>query len=118
MKRPELYATAGGDYKMLQLIGILAMIAVAILAPVEVNRIRAGHVPAKFAGDSGQYAVVFGKQLTYIMWIGIVLGSLFVVVGLIESDPASRLSSFISVPFYYIAAAACWLSRSRLPQPS
>ena len=55
---------------MLELISIICSLAICILTPIEVHKIRGGRVRKGFAGDRAKYIAAFDKQLTWLMWVG------------------------------------------------
>ncbi len=59
---------------MLELISIICSLAICILTPIEVHKIRAGRVRKGFAGDRAKYVAAFDKQLSIvaaIIWFAV-----------------------------------------------
>ena len=52
---------------MLELISIICSLAICILTPIEVHKIRAGRVRKGFAGDRAKHIAAFDKQLTWLI---------------------------------------------------
>lgn len=102
---------------MLQLIGILAMLGASFYAPFEVNRIRSGWTPKRFEGNRERFLKAYRRQLSVFAWAGAVIGTVSLVLGLLQSDPSERISSFILTPFAYLLAAVCSISRFAMPRP-
>src|SRR4029453_11980006 len=92
---------------MLELISIIAGLAVCILIPIELGRIRKGWVHKKFAGDRPKFLTAYRKQLKMLMWLGLVFG----VVGLgLATLEAHRGEAIVKV-----VGAVIWFTFSRPP---
>ena len=91
---------------MLELISIIAGLAVCILIPVELGKIRKGWVHKKFAGDRPKFLAAYRKQLKTLMWLGLV----FAVLGLgLAAFEAHRGEAIVKV-----IGAVIWLAVSGL----
>ena len=91
---------------MLELISIIAGLAVCILIPIELGRIRKGWVHRKFAGDRPKFLAAYRKQLKMLMWLGLVFGAMGLGLAALE---AHRGEAIVKV-----VGAAIWLAASGL----
>jgi hypothetical protein len=103
---------------MFQLIGILAMLGASLYAPFEVHRIRSGWTPKRFEANRERFLNAYRRQLLVFAWAGAVIGTVSLVLGLLQSDPSERISSFVLTPFAYLLAVVSGISRSAMPRPN
>jgi predicted Na+-dependent transporter len=91
---------------MLELISIIAGLAVCILIPIELGKIRKGWVHKKFTGDRPRFLAAYRKQLRMLMWLGLV----FAVLGLGLAALEARHGEAI----VKVVGAVIWLTVSGL----
>ena len=87
---------------MIELISIIASLAVCILIPIELGRIRRGWTHKKFAGDRGKFLAAYRKQIKLLMWVGLGFGVLEIALAFLDSHPGERTVKLV--------AAAIWLA--------
>jgi hypothetical protein len=104
-----------GEVSMIELISIIASLAVCILTPFEVRRIRRGWVHKKFAGDQAKYLAAYRKQLTLLIVVGIVFGVLGIGLAFIETKPGEMTVKIIAAVIWFAVAVICFISRRMLP---
>ena len=71
---------------MIELIGIVACLIACIGIPIQTAKVRSGAVPAKFKGTPAEYRAAWVKQVTTLMWVGLVLGVLMLGMAFIPND--------------------------------
>ncbi len=101
---------------MIELISILCSLAICILTPIEVNKIRGGWVNKRFENDREKFLDVYRKQLRMLTWLGVGFGTLTLGLILIESEPGEKIVKLVAAAIWYAVAAICFVQRGRLPQ--
>jgi hypothetical protein len=96
---------------MIELISIVCSLAICILTPIEVARIRRGWVRPKFAGDREKFLTAYRRQLTLLTWLGIVFGALSVGLAFIEIHPGEGTVKFIAAAIWLAVACISFVSR-------
>src|SRR5712671_5268556 len=99
--RTEPYTHSKGRVPMIELISIIASLAVCILIPIEVGRIRHGWIRKNFAGDRGKFLAAYRKQLRLLMWLGLVFGVLGIGLAWIEAHPGERPVKIIAAIIWF-----------------
>lgn len=100
---------------MLELIAIVAALAVCILTPFEVRRIRRGWVHKKFAGDRARHIAAYRKQLTILIFTGALFGVLGVVLAAIATRPGEATVKLVAAVIWLAVSLVCFVSRRMLP---
>ena len=100
---------------MIELISILCSLAICILTPIEMTRIRAGWVAKKFGGDRERFLAAYRKQLDMLVSVGVVFGALNLLLALIEANPGERVVKFVAAAIWFVAAGISHASRRGLP---
>jgi len=103
---------------MIELISIICSLAICVLTPIEVSRIRRGFVAKKFAGDREKYLAAFRKQLTLLIWLGIAFGVLSFGLAFLETRPGESVVKFVAAAIWLAVAGICFVSRRMLPPVS
>lgn len=103
---------------MLELIAIVAALAVCILTPFEVRRIRRGWVHKKFAGDRAKYIAAYRKQLTILIFTGALFGVLGIVLASIATRPGETAVKIVAAVIWFAVSLTCFISRRMLPSES
>ena len=100
---------------MLELIAIIAALAICILTPFEVRRIRSGWVHKKFAGDRAKYIAAYRKQLTILIFMGAIFGVLGIVFALVATRPDETTFKIVAALIWFAVSGICFVSRRMLP---
>ena len=100
---------------MLELIAIVAALAICILTPVEVRRIRRGWVHKKFAGDRAKYITAYRKQLTILIFTGALFGVLGIVFASIATRPDETTVKIVAAVIWFAVSFIFFVSRRMLP---
>lgn len=103
---------------MLELIAILCALAVCVLTPFEVRRIRGGYVHKKYAGDRAKYIAAYRKQLTMLIIMGAIFGVLGLVFAAVEDRPGGAAVRIVAAVIWFAVSAICFFSRRMLPSES
>ena len=99
---------------MLELISIIAAIAVLILTPIEVNKVQKGWVRKNFKGTPAEFAAAYRKQLTAMIALGIVFGILNVALGIVEEVPYENYVKFFAALLWFGVSGISYASRQKL----
>lgn len=100
---------------MLELIAIIAALAICILTPFEVKRIRRGWVHKKFAGDRAKHIAAYRKQLTILIFAGAIFGVLGIGLALVADRPGETMVKIIAALIWLAVSCICFVSRRMLP---
>jgi hypothetical protein len=109
---------AYGEDPMVELISIICSLAICIITPIEVGKIRAGWVRAKFAGDREKFLAAYRKQLTMLTWVGVGFGVLSFGLAFIEAEPGESTVKVIAGVVWLVVACVCFISRRMVPDAS
>ncbi len=99
---------------MLELISIICSLAICILTPIEVHKIRAGRVRKGFAGDRAKYIAAFDKQLSWLMWVGLVFGILTLGLAFIEKRPGEAVVKIVAAIIWFAVACITYIAHRQL----
>jgi len=99
---------------MLELISIICSLAICILTPIEVHKIRAGRVRKGFAGDRAKYIAAFDKQLSWLMWVGLVFGVLTLGLAFIEKRPGEAVVKIVAAIIWFAVACITYIAHRQL----
>jgi len=100
---------------MIELISIICSLAICILTPIEVGRIRSGWVREKFKGDRDKFIAAYHKQLALLTWVGIGFGFLSIGLSFIEMHPGEGTVKIIAGIIWFAVAGVCAVSKRMLP---
>jgi hypothetical protein len=103
---------------VIELLVIIASIAVLILTPIEVNKIKNGWVRKNFKGTHADFVVAYRRQLTMIMWFGGVLGLAYIGLGIIEEREYSDLVKFGIAALWLAVGVMSYFMREKLANVS
>ena len=99
---------------MLELISIICSLAICILTPIEVHKIRTGRVRKGFAGDRAKYIAAFDKQLSWLMWVGLVFGILTLGLAFIEKRPGEAVVKIVAAIIWFAVACITYIAHRQL----
>ena|SRR5205823_11612159 len=99
---------------MLELISIVCSLAICILTPIEVHKIRAGRVRRGVAGDQAKYIAAFDKQLRWLMWVGLVFGVLTLGLAFIEKRHGESVVKIVAAAIWFAVACITFIGRRQL----
>jgi hypothetical protein len=100
---------------MIELISIIASLAICILVPIEVRRIRGGWMRKSFVGGRAKFIASYRRQLTLLTWMGVVFGVLGIGLALIETKPGETTVKSIGAAIWFVVAGICFYFRPTLP---
>jgi hypothetical protein len=95
---------------MIEVISIVASLALCILIPIETGKIRNGWVRKNFAGDRPKFPAAYRKQLKLLMWMGLVFGVLSIGLAPLETHPGEPTVKVIAGVIWFVVAALCFSS--------
>jgi hypothetical protein len=99
---------------MIELLVIIAAIAVLILTPIEVNRIQKGWVRKSFKGSHAEFIKAYRKQLLLMTWLGGVMGVAYVGIGLITEREYSDIAKYVIAVLWLAVAGMSYFMREKL----
>lgn len=89
---------------MLELISIVASLALCILIPIEVGKVQKGWVRKNFAGDRPKFLAAYRKQLKMLMWLGLVFGVLSIALAPLETHAGEPIVKVIAGIIWFVVA--------------
>jgi hypothetical protein len=99
---------------MLELISIVASIAVLILTPIQTAQIVQGKVNPKYKGTPEAYAAAFRKQIGLFIWLGVVFAVLDLVLVFIDPEPGEWIVKLLGAALWLGVAAVSFNSSQKL----
>ena len=99
---------------MIELISIVASLAVIVLMPIQTAQIRAGKIGKRFKGTREQYAAAFGKQLRLLLWLGPIFGTLNLVAAFVETEPGEWVVKLVAAMLWFGVFGVAALSLRKL----
>lgn len=102
---------------MLELIALIAAVAVCIWTPIETRKVRDGWVRKNFKGTREEFVTKYRRQLTVIGWVGLVLGALNLVIALVASSEPGMIVKLIAGVIWLAAGGISMWSRRILDEP-
>jgi len=101
---------------MLELIAMVAGLAVCVWLPIEMSKIRKGWVHKKFAGDRPKFLVHYRQQIRSIMWLGLVLGVAGIGLAAIADQRAESIVKLIGAAIWFAVSGIAFTSLRALAQ--
>jgi hypothetical protein len=89
---------------LIELISIVASLALCVLIPIEVGKIRNGWVRKNFAGDRRKFLAAYRKQLKLLMWMGFVFGVLSFALAPLETQAGEPTVKVIAGIIWFVVA--------------
>jgi hypothetical protein len=99
---------------MIELISILASLAVLILTPIQTAQIVAGKISPKYKGTPEAYAAAFRKQIGMLVWLGAVFGVLNLGLIFISTEPGEWIVKLIAAVLWLGVAVVSFVSSQKL----
>ena len=99
---------------MLELIALVAAIAVLIMTPIEVGKIQKGWIRKSFKGDHAAFVAAYMKQLKFLTIIGIALGIINIGLGVVETTPYENYVKYFAGLLWLAVSVVSYLSRNKL----
>jgi FtsH-binding integral membrane protein len=101
---------------MLELIAMVAGLAVCVWLPIEMNKIRKGWVHKKFAGDRPKFLAAYRKQIRALMLVGLVVGVAGIGMAAIADQRAESIVKLIGAAIWFAVSGIAYTSRRALEQ--
>ena len=101
---------------MLELIAMVAGLAVCVWLPIEMGKIRKGWVHKKFAGDRPKFLAAYRKNVRVMMWLGLVLGVAGIGMALIEARQGEAIVKLIGAAIWFAVSGIAFTSLRTLAQ--
>jgi len=102
---------------MLELIALVAAVAVCIWTPIETRKVRDGWTRKNFKGTREEFVTKYRRQLTVIGWVGVVLGSLNLVLAVVAASEPGMIVKLIAGVIWLAAGGISLWSRRILDEP-
>ena len=103
---------------MLELIAMVAGLAVCVWLPIEMSKIRKGWVHKKFAGDRAKFLAHYRKQIRSMMLLGLVLGVAGIGLAAIADQRAESIVKLIGAAIWFAVSGIAFTSLRALTQIS
>jgi hypothetical protein len=101
---------------MLELIAMVAGLAVCVWLPIEMGKIRKGWVHKKFAGDRPKFLAAYRKQIRTLMWLGLVFGVSGIGLAALADQRAESIVKLIGAAIWFSVAGIAFTSLRALAQ--
>lgn len=101
---------------MLELIAMVAGLALCVWLPIEMSKIRKGWVHKKFAGDRPNFLAHYRKQIRSIMWLGLVLGVAGLGLAAMADQRAESIVKLIGAAIWFAVSGIAYTSHRALAQ--
>lgn len=103
---------------MLELIALLAALALCIWTPIETRKVRNGWVRKNFKGTREEFVVKYRRQLTMFIWLGGVLGLGNLALALFTAGgDGYQIAKVVAGAIWLAASIVAFASRRSLDQP-
>jgi hypothetical protein len=99
---------------MIELIGIVACLIACIVTPIQTAKVRAGEVPAKFKGTPAEYRANYLKQVTMLMWLGLVFGVLMVGLAFLPDESYEWIVKLVSAALWFTLSGLSFAAKRSL----
>jgi hypothetical protein len=99
---------------MIELLVIIAGIAVVILTPIEVGKIQKGWVRKSFKGTHAEFVKAYRKQLYVMMWFGGFLGLAYIGLALIADRPYEDIAKYVIAAIWFAVGGISYFMREKL----
>jgi hypothetical protein len=100
---------------MLELIALLGGLIVCFYMPYEANRVRRdGWARKNFKGDPIDFRAAYLKQLTYLMWVGIGIGTVDAALAPLDTERGEWIFKLIIAAVWLTAGAIAFYLRSKM----
>jgi hypothetical protein len=101
---------------MLELIAMVAGLAVCVWMPIEMGKIRKGWVHKKFAGDRPKFLAAYRKNIRVMMWLGLIFGVSGIGMALLEARQGVVIVKLIGAAIWFAVAGIAFTSLRTLAQ--
>ena len=101
---------------MLELIAMVAGLAVCVWLPIEMSKIRKGWVHKKFAGDRPKFLAAYRKQIRSMVWLGLILGVAGIGLAAIADQRAESIVKLIGAAIWFAVSGIAYTSHRALAQ--
>lgn len=108
--------TLPAEDTMLELIAMVAGLAVCVWLPIEMGKIRKGWVHKKFAGDRPKFLAAYRKQIRTMMWLGLVFGVSGIGLAALADQRAESIVKLIGAAIWLSVAGIAFTSLRALAQ--
>jgi hypothetical protein len=95
---------------MLELIAMVAGLAVCVWLPIEMGKIRKGWVHKKFAGDRPKFLAAYRKNIRVMMWLGLIFGVSGIGMALIEARHGEAIVKLIGAAIWFAVSGIAFTS--------
>ena len=99
---------------MLEIISILASLALIVIAPIQTAQICAGKFSPKMKVTPEVFVASFRKQLVMLTWLGAVFGAVNIVLMFIETEPGENIVEGVAAALWSGVAGVSFYSSRRL----
>ena len=99
---------------MLELISILASLALIILTPIQTAQVCQGKISPKYKGTPQAYAAAFRKQIRLFVWLGAVFAGLDLVLIFIDPEPGEWIVKLVGAALWLGVSAVSFYSGQKL----
>ncbi|TWT00308.1 hypothetical protein [Reyranella sp. CPCC 100927] len=102
---------------MLELIALVAALVLCVWTPIETRKVRDGWMRKNFQGTHAEFVAKYRRQLTVIGWVGMVLGTLNLVLAAVAASEPGFIVKLIAGIIWLVAGGISLWSRRILDEP-
>jgi hypothetical protein len=99
---------------MLTLVSMLAGLALCILLPIVMRKVAGGWVNPKFKGTREEFVAKCRRLLTWLIWLGLVIGVVSIAAAWAPGDTLLRIDRLASGAIFVALAIVSFMSRRHL----
>lgn len=99
---------------MIELISILASIALLVMMPIQTRQIAAGRFSPKLKVTPEAYVASYRRQINLLVWLGAIFAVLNLGLAFVEANPGERIVKLFAAALWLGVCAMSFHSRLRL----
>jgi len=87
---------------MLELLVLICALIAAVYTPMEAKKVHGGWVSPRFKGTPEKFRAKYVKQLKAVSWVALILGVLYIAVGVPLSDTTEEMVVKVAIGAIWI----------------
>ena len=99
---------------MLEIISILASLALIVITPMQTSQICAGKFSPKMKVTPAVFVTSFRRQVVMLTWLGAVFGVANIVLMFMETEPGENIVKGVAAALWFGVAGVSYYSSRRL----
>ena len=99
---------------MLELISLAGGLILCFYITYEANKVRGGWVRKNFKGEPVDFRTSYLKQLTYLIWVGLIVAAVEAAISPLSSRSGAALLKLIGAAIWLVVAGLAYNERRRM----